>query len=551
LKTIDRRKRYGLLGAALVATFGLLMGACDDEGDGGSPTDVTTSQPIQITDIIASPKSADPGDTLLLSAIVTSTSPNPGDVPSMEWTATGGAFLEDDETSVRWVAPVSGVYTVTARARNTVSSATNSADLFVGGTATLVNNLAGAIRLKANGADFYFLRTGSNIVTQGADVYQVIAGAASDAVTLPAATTGTNNRHVAYAPDLSFEVHASDSIIVGQTTSPVNLYLGDFGTATYQRISSGVPIGDRHPGFGNPDVAPDNHSIAYGGMLPTALAAGADTFDVFLYDRVGPTRRNLTVAHSNHRNAFPTWSTGQRWLAFVSDRSGRGQWDLYGMPVNVLGVINTAQASLVRLSNTGGLLAAGNPGDLAFVKPALEWNPAVATLALQDVEGKLYLIITTPAGATQVEIGEVNDFSWSPDGSLLALALPGVVATVNSDGSGFAYRVGFDGVDFTRPDDIFDDISWSPDGAWIVYRASRSSSSWFEVYDLDQSTITLPIALTPAEPAASTFWSLGAYRLLMPMKAAWGSAGQLYYPTFGTGAATVGIRSVDVSGLTP
>lgn len=550
MKTIDRPKWSWLLGAALVATFGLFVGACSDDEE-GTPTDVTTSTPIQIQDIIASPKSANPGDTLLISAIVVSSSPNEDDVPTMEWTATGGAFLEDDQTSVRWIAPGSGVYTVTARATNTVSSTTSSADFFVGGTATVVPSQAGAIRLKANQLDFYYLRTGTNIVTGGVDVYQVVAGGSSDAVTIPAATTGTNSRQVAYAPDLSFEVHSSDSIITGQPTSPVHLHLGNFSDATYTKISSGSPTGERWPGFFDAAVAPDNHNIAFGGMLPTELDAGADTFDVFVYDRDVPSRRNLTAAHTNHRNVFPTWSTDQRWLAFVSDRSGRGQWDLYGMPVDVSGVINTAQASLVRLSNTGGRLTDGNPGEPAFPKPRMEWNPVVATLAVQDADAIVHLVITTPAGATQVDIGEVNDFAWSPDGSLLALALQGVVATVGSDGNNFVYRVGFDGENFTRPNDSFDDVSWSPDGAWIVYRATRSSSAWFEAYDLDQSTIAEPIALTPAEPAATTFWSLGAYRLLMSMKPAWGTAGALYYPTFGTGFATVGIRSVDVSGLTP
>ncbi len=543
MKTFDRPKRCWLLGAAVVLVFGLLV-SCSEEEGGGTPTDSSSSQPITITDIIAAPKSANPGDTLLISAIVTSTSPNEGDVPLMEWTATGGAFLEDDQASVRWVAPASGVYTVTARATNTVSSSTSSADLYVGGTATIVTNLAGAIRLRANPADFYYLRTGSNIVTQGVDVYQVVAGVVADAVTLPTATTGTNSRQAAYAPDLSFQVHSSDSIIVGQTTSPVHLYFGDFGTTTYRRISSGVPNNDRHPGFNNGDVAPDNHSIAYGGMIPTPLAVGVDSFDIFVYDNAGPTRRRLTLAHTNHHNVFPTWSTDQRWLAFISDRAGTGQWDLYGMPVNTQGVINDAQASLVRLSNTGGQLVSGNAGDVGFVKPPMAWNPVQPTLAVQGVDDLLYLVITTPVGATQVDIGAVNDFGWSPDGSLLALALPGAVWTVQSDGSDLVQRV-------TRPGDSFDDIAWSPDGAWIVYRATRSSSCWFEVYDLDQSTITAPIALTPAEPAASTFWTLGAYRLLMSMKPAWGSGGVLYYPTFGTGAATVGIRSVDVSGLTP
>ena len=99
MKTIDRPKRNWLWFAGVLAALGALLASCDSNDEGGSPIDNSPVSPIKVEEIIASPKSADPGDTLLLSAIVTSTSPNESEAPTMAWTANGGAFLETNQTS--------------------------------------------------------------------------------------------------------------------------------------------------------------------------------------------------------------------------------------------------------------------------------------------------------------------------------------------------------------------------------------------------------------------------------------------------------------------
>lgn len=555
MKTIVRPKRY-IIVATLFAAFGALLGACSDD-DGGTPSDTGggATQPLRVTEIIAAPKSASPGDTLLLSAIVESDPPNQTEIPTIAWTGSGGAFLETNQTSVRWVAPTTGVYTVTARATNSVNTASNSADVFVGGSATVVNNQAGAIHLRPTPGDFYYSKTVNNI-NLGVEVFAVTGGIAGDAVDLPASVDGSNNKYLAYAPNVSFEVHSLDSIMPGEDTQPIHLYVGDFGTKNYRRISKDVPANRRHPQYTDADVAPDNRSVAYGGMCPTPMIQGADSFDVFVNDVVANTRARVTLSHTNHRNAFPTWATDQSWLTFVSDRGGRGQWELYGMPVTA-GVINTAQASLVKLTNTGGVLMTGTMGAADFRKPLMAWNPTSPTLAVLASDGVLYLLATNATGATQIDVGTFatgrpSELAWSPDGALLAVSTGSEVLTVTLAGT-VASRVG--GLDDEgnpkRPGDTFADLLFSPDNAWLIYRATRASSAWFEAYDIDQSTITAPIAITAAEPASSATQSLGGYRALMSMKPAWSSNGQMYYPSFATGSNTVGILSVDVSGLTP
>jgi hypothetical protein len=135
---------------------------------------------------------------LLLSAIVISTPPNQTEIPTMTWTASGGAFLETNQTSVRWVAPSGGVYSVTARAVNSVSSASKTSDFFVGGGTELVHDQAVSIRLVSAPTDFYYLKTVNNIAL-GSEVSA--PGACADRRgDLPAAVDGANGRYLTTRP---------------------------------------------------------------------------------------------------------------------------------------------------------------------------------------------------------------------------------------------------------------------------------------------------------------------------------------------------------------
>ncbi len=537
LKTIDRPKRVWLLGAAALAVAVALVGGCDDEPE--NPTDGGgTSSPIEIESIIASPKAGSPGDTLLISVIVTSSNPNEGDIPSVQWTATGGAFLEDDQSTVRWVAPTNGIYEITARATNDANSVTSTANLFVGESTTLVTDRGGAVRLQPNGSDLFYFRSAVNPAL-GAEVYSVVGiGAPTDAVVTPAGANGSNNHSIVYARDVSFEAHSVDSVNAAAENVAAHLYIGDLTTQAYRKISSAPPAGEVYPRFTDPDISPDSRYVAFGGMLP-AFGAASDTFDVFVYDAQGLSRTNVTKTHTNHRNAFPTWSSDHRWLTFISDRTPN-QWELYGLPVTG-GVVNTSQASLVRLTNTGGSITDGTVATL--VKPLMAWNPVSPILAVVGVDA-FYLVQTTPAGASQIDVPITApiELQWSPDGSLLAASIGGAVLTIETDGTGVT-RV-------ERAGDTFADLAWTPDGQWLLYRATRGSSSWLEAYDIDQSLLSAPIAITSAEPHSVGNRSLGEYRSVMSMSPAVGNSNVLFYPTF-AGAGTVGVKRIDASALSP
>jgi hypothetical protein len=546
LKTFVRSKRYRLLWAAAVLG---LVAACSDEDDGGTPTDNGTSQPISVEEILVSPKSANPGDTLRLSVILSSSDENEGDIPSIAWTATGGAFLEDEGSSVRWVAPAGGTYVATARATNSANTATGSTNLFVADRTVAVPDGAGTPRLQSNQTDLYYVHP-PDVVDADSDleVYRWQGGVVEDAVTTPSAANGPIGRFLTYAKDGSFEVHSADSTIIGAAIQPIHVYIGDFGSGVYTRITVDKASGVRHQGFLYPDVAPDNRLIAFEGFLTGPTSAGPDSFDIFVYDKAVPSRLRATLSHKNHKNAFPTWSTDERWLTFVSDRGGNLRWELYGMRVSG-GVVNTQDSLVVRLSDTGGTLATGAIKVNDFPKPMMRWNPVAPTLAVLATDGVTYLITTTTTGASQVVVGAFDpvetpkEYAWSPDGSRLMVTTGTRIRAVASDGSNTLI--------LSRVGDTFADLAFSPDSRWLVYRVTRSNQNWFEVLDLDQSPLLPPLPITAAESGSSGVNNLAAYRTVMSMSPAWSTSNRLYYTSFATGAATVGIISVDVSGLAP
>ena len=80
----------------LAAVSVFVVAGCSDDNptDDGSRSD---SKPISVDGIIINPKSPAPGDTVQLTAVVTSTSTNPGDFVQYSWSATGGSFMEDNK----------------------------------------------------------------------------------------------------------------------------------------------------------------------------------------------------------------------------------------------------------------------------------------------------------------------------------------------------------------------------------------------------------------------------------------------------------------------
>src|SRR4030095_6190434 len=88
----------------VAASMVLALAACSEDKKpetttGGNPV------PVAVESIIMDPKVAAPTDTLLCTAVVTSSGLNEGDFPVYEWSADGGDFLETNKQSVPWGEP--------------------------------------------------------------------------------------------------------------------------------------------------------------------------------------------------------------------------------------------------------------------------------------------------------------------------------------------------------------------------------------------------------------------------------------------------------------
>jgi hypothetical protein len=533
--------KYGSpLGRFLLAgLLALAVGACEedtvvDEGDDGAST------PLRVEQIIANPKTAAAGDTVLMTADVRSSSNNPGDIPVLAWTATGGTFIEDDRLTVRWVAPASSdIYAITARATNSVGSATGEATVFVAGESKVVLDDAGTIHLIAGGPDFYYRRSPN--LTAGTEAWKFIAGVPGDA-TPPAQANGFD---LVFAPDLSFEAHWADTVHAGATDRPRHIYVGDFASSSFRRITvdQAEPDSEKRHQYTAPSVSPNSHLVAYQGWLANRFGAQIDSFHVFVYDLALNTRLKVTAGQQFPRSFFPTFSTDQRWLTFVSDPAGNSRWELYGAPVNG-DVVDADNSHLVQLSSTGGSIVSGTPTTIR--NPLKTWNPASPDLAILAKDGTLYIVQAGATAGTTLEVtglpGTVLEMVWSPSGATLA-----VVPTGSTFGGAIYLVTGTSATPLlTVPSgDNVRDLTWSPDDEWIVYRRTRGSLSWFELLDVDAGVLTAPLAVTGTWPAGNA----SSYRSVMSLSPVWGNGDQLWMPSFGlTLSAEPGILTVNLAG---
>lgn len=528
------------------------VAACDDKKT--DDTVAPTPTPLKVEEIIASPKAAAPGDTITVTADIRSSSQNVGDIPVIKWTATGGSFVTDNTMTALWVSPPApGLYVITVKATNAANSTSSSKTLFVGNRTLLVSSRAGAVRMQANGTDFYYLRTqnlnDASTSVNGVEVFKYVGSAALDAVS----PTRNNGKELTYAPDLSFEVHAEDVTsvdslqIANANPRPRQIYMGNLVTGIPQRISQDRAPFDqtRRDRYYYPAVSPDAQLIAFQGVVADPFAASLDSVDIFVYRVAGPSRIRATRTHSNHKNYYPTFSTDQNWLTFISDRDANNQWEVYGMPVSGT-TVNTSPSAVVRLTNTGGVIATGTVPSF----PLKRWNPVASILAIVGTDNLLYLVTTSGSGASMVDVPglgtSIQELAWSPDGTQLAVVATGENADKKAvmklfTLTGTSAQLRQEGL----VGDVIRDVAFSPDGAWLAYRVTRGGS-WLQLMDLTGSVLQAPVAITPALNTSEA----SAYRNVMSLSPAWGAGNILYAPAFVNvnSPPTPGIISVDLSG---
>ncbi len=528
----------------IAATIGFTLAACEDEK---KPEEVVSGPtgPLTVSSLISNPKVGSPGDTLVLTAVVTSDAANEGDFPVMDWSANGGSFLEDDKQTVRWVAPnTPGVFTITARATNHVNSATGNVTLFSGAGAELIHEFAGQVDLINSGPDFHYFFVAD--LAGGIDVYKYVAGVASDAVVdgIPAGILPGN---MAYSADGSMVAWSADTSQIATTLRPRHVYVGYFTSATYQRLTvdGAKPNNPERNRFDMPAISPNNQVVAYQRFAQPWDAAGIDSFNVYVQDIVANTRTKVTYELSSPRAFFPTFSTDSKWLVYVLDRQKNGQWELYASPMTGNSV-DGSLASLTKFTNTGGLIVTGAPA--ALKRPPMTWNPVSSVLAVAAADGNLHLVETNPTGANEITVSiRAQEIIWSPNGTMLAAAY---TETVEGDNFSKIATISPTGVVTERViaplGDLIRDIAFSPDENWVLYRVTRGGGSWFNVLDIGAGQLAGPVPVTATDPAGAA----ALYRGAMTLRPVWTSANRMIYPSFNDNATgTPGIYSRDLSGL--
>lgn len=521
----------------VLLALGNLAGCSEDKGTGTDEGSVR----ITATGIIVNPKSPEPGDTVQLTVVLESDTVNPGDYPTIVWTASTGpaGFLENGQFSVRWVAPsASQLVDIGVTATNTVNTTKYTTTIFVGTVVRIVDSEAGQIFLRPNGMDFVYLHTPD--VTSGVDVFEYVGGSASDMV--PGDSLGDN---LVISRNLDRTAYEIESPPVGYFIEPVNIVYEDLQARTWKQITEDK-AGDfkvkRRQKYTFPSLSPGGGLVAFQGLHPTALGnhpeTEPDTLDIYVYNVGADTTTNVTATHGSFRsNYYPSFSTDGKWLVFVSDRNVRGSWEYYGLPVNGQSVA-TDSAATVRLTATDGQITNGS--GLTVSKPMKAWNPVSPVMALVTTNGSLYQMVMDSQGASLIQVTGVGserprEMVWSTDGSELVTTDGASVYTVAAQGGAATRRhtVALAG-------DLIRDLTWSPDLKWLVYRVTRGQSSWFELLSLTAGTP--PVVLTQAIPAGE----VGSYRNVMSASAVYTPANLLIMLLFDEDTPSINV--LDLSG---
>jgi hypothetical protein len=495
----------------VLAVAGLFTGAltgCDDSGDDGMGP--ASEGPIQVSTIIVNPKSPAPGDTIQLTAVITSDSLNVGIFPSLAWSSSGGTFLESNQTSVRWVAPgVSTLVSISVTATTSINSASASTPVFIGQSSVLLSSGAGQPFLTGTTPDdFYFI--GVDEATGNYRVYRYSSGTVSEATDDP---TGEN---LVISSSLTASAFQLDEEPEGNILEPTNVWYSDLGTGTTEQITfdSSPDTDDRKERFYNPALSNDGSIIAFQGQLPTeAYTSEVDSFDVLVHYTQTMETVNLTKGHDNpRRNHLPTFSSDDNWLLFISNRttSGGARWEYYALPISG-GVVDSAQTSLVQITNSNSQIVTASQG--LPNRPLQSWNPFAPVLALVMTNGSLMQITMGPQGGTTAVtplLTRPRRLVWTPDGSMISFTDGQGLYTVPTGGTGttLIHRA-LDG-------DGLDDIVWSSDMSRVVYRITRGVVSWFELKEVGDPDAA-PIVITPSQSPGSA----SSYRSAMSLSPIW------------------------------
>ncbi|MEJ2721576.1 MAG: hypothetical protein P8181_10635, partial [bacterium] len=338
---------------------------------------------------------------------------------------------------------------------------------------------------------------------------------------------------------------AAHMVPEGQFRPRLNVIYDDLQSGTQTVIGRDPrPFPFRPNEFTRPYVSSDGTGIAFqGSLLDQELIE--DTFTVYIHDVAAGTNQRCTFEADNF---FPSFSSDNQHLLFISNREGTFKWEYYALPVNgMVAEVDTIEGALVKLTNSGGLFGSESipPEPRPYV-----WNPnpAFPVMAVIGNNERLWLVPADGGGDIVVDIpGKVGDMTWSSDGTQLAvtsfdgdLAL-GSIHLVSPSGNPVLAHEGSERDRLGAPE-------WSPDNEFLVYTVDRSGDIWYEVIDIEGgSLLTKPARITPAWVAGD---AADYGPPLMSLRSAF-RPGTLTAYLFFLDRSTPRVRSLDLTGINP
>ena len=534
---------YSLIMAIVVVASGL-NGCGKDEG---SSTGSDGNAIIQLTveGIILNPKSPGPGDTLLATAVVMADTTIPGSFANYEWSSTGGAFLETNLSTVRWVAPdTSRAFSLSVTASNSTGSSSASENVFVSRIVPVVASGAGEMHLTKSGDSLIYISspeppTSNRFVGFGLRVN----------------SQGVDQEAMATHPRGSFQLVLSNDlstvayVVPGTFGGLIQVNYTDLGTQATTVIPN-TPFFLRGPQYTEPDFSPDGRLLTYQVWFPDSLTppsqGGVDSFVVAIWDLATLTEKRVAVQPqlfgtpgTSGLNFHPTFSSDGNHLVYMADPTATGAYELYALPVIGGTVPVDSSTTPLQLTSTGGIMGIG--ATPARQPTAWNPNPSIPVLATTALDSKLRLVPTDGSGDILVNVfGSALEFVWSPSGQDLVMTTGGTIFRVSSTGGVTQVHAAIAGDALSR-------LSWSSDEKYLLYSVKRLNDTWYELIDLSGSLgFTDPLRVTPTSPPgdATTYGIIGS---ISPV---WAPSDPTAYMLFFEGS-TPRICTMNFGGLSP
>jgi Tol biopolymer transport system component len=185
----------------------------------------------------------------------------------------------------------------------------------------------------------------------------------------------------------------------------------------------------------SPTTLPSNGLIAVSAN-PNDVGGG-EVGDIYIVGEGTGARRIIGADGDRLAQACPRFSPNGRWLAYGEARASdpvttfRGVWPVSNRAVVVVGINEHGDAS----QPIARVILPKDPGQIACP----EWSPTGRQVAFR-VGSQLWVADATSGKTTVFQVTEApwgqQGFEWSRDGSLIAVAEPGRIRVVSTDGRG-------------------------------------------------------------------------------------------------------------------